>query len=228
MVVQSWADVVATSLQSVWFGVIAFIPNLIGALVVFTIGLAAAASLAAIVERVFDLLKLDSMLRRLGLHPYFERAGLHLHASRFLGQVVNWFLVVVFLLAASEILSAQNAFSYFLRDVIGYIPNIVVGVMIMLAAVVLGNFLRKLVVASVTGAKLHAAHFLGTLTWWAVIVFGLLAALVQLNVAPTIINSLLTGFIAMLALAGGLAFGLGGKEYAAHLLEKLRDRTEGR
>ena len=228
MVVQSWADVVATSLQSVWYGVIAFIPNVIGALIVFTIGLAAAASLGALVEKIFEALKFDTMLGKLGLQPYFERAGLRLHGARFLGQVVNWFLVIVFLLAASEILSKGNAFSGFLRDVIAYIPNIIVAAAVMLAAVVLGNFVRRVVVASVMGAKLHAAHFLGTLTWWAVVVFGLLTALVQLNVAPAIINSLLTGFIAMLALAGGLAFGLGGKEYATHLLGKLRERTEGR
>ncbi len=228
MVVQNWADVVAQSLQNVWLGVISFIPNLLGALIVFTIGLAAAASLAALVEKIFDALKLDSMLGKVGLNPYFERAGLRLNASRFLGQVVNWFLVVVFLLAASEILSTQNAFSLFLRDVIGYLPNIIVAVAVMLAAVVLGNFFRRLVIASVTGAKLHAANFLGTLTWWAVVIFGILTSLVQLNVAPTVINSLLTGFIAMLALAGGLAFGLGGKDYASHLLSKLRERTEGR
>jgi len=94
--------------------------------------------------------------------------------------------------------------------------------------VVLGNVTKRVVVASVLSARLHAAHFLGTLSWWAVVVFGLLAALVQLNIATAIIQSLITGFIAMLALAGGLAFGLGGKEYAAHLLEKLRENTERR
>jgi hypothetical protein len=218
---------VAGSLINMWVGVVAFVPNLVGALVVFTIGLAAAASLAAIVQRVFEAVKLDQALAKLGLGPYFERAGLRLRAAWFLGQLVNWFVVIAFLLAASDILKL-SAFSGFLRDVLGYLPNVIIAVLVMLAAVVIGSFLRKLVTASVMGAKLHAAHFLGTLTWWAVVVFGLLAALFQLNVAPQVINSLITGFIAMVALAGGLAFGLGGKEYAAHLLEKLRRHTEGK
>ena len=225
MVVQSWAEVVARSLEGIWFGVLNFLPSVFGALVVFTIGLAAAASLGALVEKIFDTFRFDSFLSKLGLAPYFERAGLRLHGSRFLGQLVNWFLVIVFLLAAADILGLQ-AFAQFLKDVLGYLPNVVVAVLIMLATVVLGNFLRRVVTASVMGARLHAANFLGTLTWWSVVVFGLLTALVQLNVAPSIINSLLTGFIAMLALAGGLAFGLGGKDYAAHLLGKLRERTE--
>lgn len=227
MYIQNWTDIIALSLQNLWFGVANYIPNLVGALIVFVIGLVIATALGTVVEKIFDAIKLDTFLGKLGLMPYFDRAGLKLHASRFLGQLVNWFLVVAFLLAASDILG-MYALSGFLRDVLFYIPNIVVAVFIMLAAAVLGNFLRRVVTASVMSARLHGAHFLGSLTWWSVIVFGLLAALSQLNIAVQIINSIVTGFIAMLALAGGLAFGLGGRDYAAHLLGKLRESTEGR
>jgi uncharacterized membrane protein YhaH (DUF805 family) len=167
------------------------------------------------------------LLSKLGLTPHFERAGLRLRGSRFLGQLVYWFLVVAFLLAASDILKLY-ALSAFLQDVLAYLPNVVVAVLIMLAAFVVGGLARKVVMASVMSARLHAAHFLGTLTWWAIVVFGLLTALVQLNIAASIINSIITGFIAMLALAGGLAFGLGGRDYASALIQKLRDRTEPR
>ena len=64
------------------------------------------------------------------------------------------------------------------------------------------------------------------MTWWAIVLFGFLTALSQLGIAVSIINSLVTGFVAMLALAGGIAFGLGGKDYAGHLIGKLRDHTE--
>lgn len=227
MVVQNWTDVVAGSLQNLWFGVASFIPNLLGALIVFVIGLVVASGLGALVEKIFDAVKLDSFLTKLGLTPYFERAGLRLHGSRFMGQLVNWFLIIVFLLAATDILGL-SAFSSFLGEVLAYIPNIVVAVLIMLAAIVIGNFLKRTVTASVMGSKLDGATFLGSLALWVTTVFGFLAALVQLNIAPSIINTLVIGFIAMLALAGGLAFGLGGKEYASHLLNKLREHTEGR
>jgi len=213
------------SLQDVWFEAVRFIPNLIAAIFVFIVGLIVAAGLSALVERIFETAKLDSMLAKLGIGQHFERAGLRLNASRFLGQLVNWFFIIVFLLAAVDILQL-NALSDFLREVLFFIPNVVVAVLILLASVVIANFLRRVVTASVIGAKLHAAHFLGTLAWWSVVIFGLLTALVQLNIAPSIINSLITGFVAMLALAGGLAFGLGGKDYAAHLLGKLREHTE--
>ncbi len=227
MVVQSWTDVVVSSLQNLWLGFANFVPNLIGALVVLIVGLIVAAGLGTLIEKIFEAIKLDAFLARLGLAPYFERAGLRLRGARFLGQLVYWFIVIAFLLAASDSLGLY-ALSEFLKSVLVYLPNVIAAVLIMLASVVLGNFLKKVVTASVLSAELHAAHFLGTLTWWSVVVFGLLTALVQLNIASSIINTLITGFIAMLALAGGLAFGLGGKEYASYLLGKLRSHTETR
>ncbi len=227
MIVQSWTDVVVGSLQNLWLGVAGFVPSLIGALVVFIVGLIVAAGLGTLVEKIFEVAKLDSFLVRLGLSPYFDRAGLKLRASHFLGRLVYWFVVIAFLLAASDILGLV-ALSTFLRDVLAYLPNVIAAVLIMLAAVVVGNVAKRVVSASVLSARLHAAHFLGSLTWWAIVIFGLLTALVQLNIAASIINSIITGFIAMLALAGGLAFGLGGRDYAAYLVGKLRDHTEAR
>jgi hypothetical protein len=224
MAVQSWSDVIVSSLQNLWLGFANFVPNLIGALIVFIIGLIVAAGLGTLVEKIFEAVRLDAFLAKLGLGKYFERAGLRLRGAYFLGRLVYWFIVVAFLLAASDSLGLY-ALSGFLKDVLAYLPNVVAAVLIMLAAVVVGNFLKKLVTASVLGAKLHAAHFLGTLTWWSVVVFGLLTALVQLGIASSIINSIVTGFIAMLALAGGLAFGLGGRDYANYLIGKLRDHT---
>ncbi|HEY4525850.1 MAG TPA: hypothetical protein VJL32_01990 [Candidatus Paceibacterota bacterium] len=218
----TWAGSVATSLQDMWWGVLAFLPGLIAALVVFVLGLVVAAGLGALVERIFQAVKLDSFLNNIGLSPFFERAGIRLNGARFLGQIVNWFLIVAFLLAVTDILGL-TALAEFLKEVLQYIPTIIAAVLVMLASVVLANFLKRVVSASVKSAKLSAADFLGSLTWWAVIVSGLYSALQQLGVDIMLINTLITGLIAMFALAGGLAFGLGGKDYASHLINKLRD-----
>jgi hypothetical protein len=223
---QSWTDVVAVSLQNLWYGFINFVPNIIGAIVVLIVGFIVAAGLSMLVEKIFEALHLDGFLVKLGLKPYFDRAGLKLRVSYFLGRLVYWFIVIAFLLAASDSLGLY-ALSAFLTNILNYLPNVLAAVLIMLASAVLASVLRRAVVASVLGAKLSAPHFLGTLTWWAIIIFGFLAALTQLNIAAAIIQTMVTGFIAMLALAGGLAFGLGGKDYAKHLLDKLKERTEG-
>ncbi len=225
MIVQNWTDIVVASLQSVWLQFATFLPNLIGAIVVLILGLVVAAGLGTLVEKIFEALRLDSFLEKVGLKPFFERAGLRIRGAYFLGRLIYWFIAIAFLLAASDSLGLY-ALSNFLGAVLAYLPNVIAAVLIMLASVVLANFVRRIVTASVMSAKLHAAHFLGTLTWWAITVFGLLAALTQLNIAAAIIQSIVTGFIAMLALAGGLAFGLGGRDYASHLLNRLRERTE--
>ncbi len=225
MMVQSWTDVVVGSFATLWVGFIEYIPRIVGSLIVLIIGLIVAAGLDALVEKIFESIKLDTFLEKIGLKPIFERAGLKLRGAYFLGKLVYWFVVLGFLLAISDTLGLY-ALSGFLNSVVNYIPNVFAAVLILLASFVVGHFLRRVVTASVLSARLHAAHFLGTLVWWVVVVFGFLAALSQLNIAAQIVQTLITGFIAMLALAGGLAFGLGGKDYAGHLLNKLKDRTE--
>lgn len=227
MLVQNWTDIVVGSLQSVWLQFANFIPNLVAAILVLILGLIVAAGLGALVEKIFEALRLDTFLEKVGLKPYFERAGLRLRGAYFLGRLVYWFIALAFFLAVSDSLGLY-ALSNFLNEILAYLPNVIAAVLIMLASVVLASFVRRVVVASVLSAKLHAAHFLGSLTWWSIVIFGLLAALTQLDIAVGIIQSIVTGFIAMLALAGGLAFGLGGREYASHLLGRLRERTESK
>jgi len=225
MIIQNWTALVVGSLQGLWLGFVGVIGNIIGALIVLIIGLIVAAGLGTLVERIVAFIRLDKALTSLGIQEYFNRAGVSLNSGRFFGRLVYWFFVVVFLLAASDILGFYSL-STFLKETLLYVPNIIVAILILLAAFVVANFLRRLVRASVKSANLHSAKFLGTVTWWAIVLFGFLTALSQLGIAVSIINSLVTGFVAMLALAGGIAFGLGGKDYAGHLIGKLRDHTE--
>ena len=227
MLIQTWTDVLIGSLQNLWIQVLSWLPALLGAVVVFAVGMVVAAGLGSLVEKVVGALRLDALLRKLGVEEYTKRANMELNSGHFLGQLVYWFMMLAFLLASSDILGFY-ALSSFLRDVLIYLPNVAIAVLIMLAALVAANLTKHLVRASVMGARLHAAKFLGSASWWVVMVFGGLSALVQLGIAVSIIQTLITGIIAMISLAGGLAFGLGGKDYAAHLMQKLQNELEGR
>ncbi len=215
-------DTVRLSLSNLWAQLLSFLPALIGAVVIFIIGLIIATVLARIVERLVYYLKIDTLLRRLGVESYFQRANIKLNVGFFIGRVVYWFIVIAFLLAASDMLGFV-AFSSFLNNVLAYIPSVLVGVLIVLASLVAANFLKKLVIVSISGAHLSHAKGLGALTWWIVFIFGFLTGMVQIGVAVTVINTLITGFIAMLAIAGGLAFGLGGRERASKFLDRVGD-----
>ena len=225
MLIQTWTDVIVSSLQSLWVEVFNWLPSLFGAVLIFVVGLIVAAGIGSLVEKLIGAFRLDAILRRLGMEEYTRRANVELNSGHFFGQIVYWFLVLAFLLAASDILGFF-ALSSFLRDVLLYVPNIVIAVLIMLAAFVSANLLRHLVRVSVMSARLHAVKFLSSAAWLVVMVFGGLASLVQLGIAVSIINTVITGLIAMMAIAGGLAFGLGGKDYAAHLMKQLQDELE--
>jgi len=227
MFVQTWVDVINYSLQNLWQGFVMFLPTFLGALIIFFVGLIVAAGLGKIVEKLIDALKLDRLLGQLGLNKILERANVRLHSGRFVGISVQWFFIIITLLAVSDILKLL-AFSDFLKQVLLYVPNIVVAVLIMLAGVVIAVFLSKLVRASVLAARLHEARFLGVLTKWSVLVFAFLAVLSQLGVAGALVNTLIMGFVAMIAIAGGLAFGLGGRDVAAAWLGKIKDEISNR
>ncbi len=224
MVAQNWVNVLVASLQNLWQLVVGLLPALVGAFVVFVVGLIVAAGIERLVERLVHYLRIDALLRKLGFEMHLERMQLELNAGHFLGRVVYWFILLAFLLASSDILGF-TALSGFIKDVLLYIPNILVAALIVLASVAAANFLKGLVSASVMGARLHSAKFLGLLTWWTGVIYGLLTAATQLNVAVAVINTIITGIVAMVALAGGLAFGLGGKGVAEHWVETLEQEV---
>jgi len=227
MIVNSWTNVVMNSLQNVWGIIASFLPDLLGAIIVVIIGLFVAWIFEIVSEKIVDMLKIDLILNKVGVEKYFSRAGIRLKSGRFVGKLVYWFFVVATALAVSDILGLWG-FSTFLNEVLVYFPNIIVAALILLASIVIANFLRGLVKASVKSAKLNNAKFLGTITWWITVIFGIFAALLQLKIAESVVNALVIGFIAMLSLAGGLAFGLGGRDYAAHIIQLMRRHTEER
>jgi len=136
MIAQSWTEVLLSSLQGVWLGIMNFLPSLIGSLVLIIVGLIVASALKTIVEKLISALKIDALLKKIGLGPFFERAGIQINSGKFLGLLVYWFIVVVFVLAVTDILGLYGV-SLFLRDVISYLPNLIVAVLIMLAGVML-------------------------------------------------------------------------------------------
>lgn len=222
MMIQTWTEVITSSLQSLWTGFIGFLPQFLGALIIFLIGWVIANLLGKLSSQIIRTLRIDAILEKMGFKRSMERANLKLDSARFVGELVRWFFILVFLIAAIDILGLEQV-NQFLTRVLYYIPQLIVAILILLAAVLIANFLQKLVKASVEAAGFGSANFLAAVTKWSILVFALLAALLQLGIVPSLIQTLFTGFIAALAISFGLAFGLGGKDTAAEVLEKLKE-----
>ncbi len=222
-----WSDAIVGSIRGLWIDFIGFIPNLVAALVVFFVGWAIAVAVGRLVEKLLVILRVNQAFDNIkGLKQAAARASLKINIPLLIGEIVKWFLLVVTLLAATDILGLQEV-SAFLREVLAYIPNVVVAALILVIAVILGNFVYRTVEASVRAAGFSAGPAIAAICKWAIIIFAFMAALLQLNVAVSLIQTVLTAVFAMVALAGGLAFGLGGKEMAAKWLKKAEDDIVG-
>jgi hypothetical protein len=219
--VQTWGEAITMSLISLWDRFIGFLPALVGAILVFVAGWIVATALGKVVEHVFKMLKVDEAVEKAGTKARFKNAGVNLDIAKFLGGLVKWFLILVFLMAATDILKLVQVTS-FLNSIILYLPNVVVAAVILAIAFLVANLVYAVVRGSTKVAGIVSATLLATVAKWAIVIFGFLAALIQLGIAASLINTLFIGLVAMLALAGGLAFGLGGKDEAAMILKKIR------
>ncbi|MEK7615215.1 MAG: hypothetical protein AAB431_02420 [Patescibacteria group bacterium] len=215
------SEVLQGPLLQLWDTMVAYLPNLLGAILVFALGVIIAFVLQSVVEQVIKLLRIDDLAQKLEIRSQFERIGIHLHIGRLLGWIVKWFFIIVALIAATDILGWNQLTSY-LQDIVLFIPNVIIAVIILLAGILLGNFVQGVVKSAVEAAQLASANFLSGIAKWAILVFSFMAALVQLQIAPDLIRVLFTGLVFMLALSGGLAFGLGGRDQAEKFLARLR------
>lgn len=218
---------VLTAFDNLWNNFVAFLPQLIGAFIVVMLGWLVAILLSVLAARVVLLFRIDKVLERLNVNKSFKGIGLTLSVDKLVGWIVKWFFIVVFLIAAADILEWQ-AVTNFLQDVVLYIPNVLIAVVILLTGFVLGSFVSEVIRKAVSIAGLRAGDFLATVGQWAIIIFAFMAALVQLGVASALIETLFTGLVGTLALATGLAFGLGGKEEASRVLKNLRENIAER
>ncbi len=220
--VQTWGDVLVVSFQQMWAAVAGFVPRLIAAIIIFIIGWVVAVSLGKVVAQIIRSLKVDKALQSLGMEEPLARAGMRLDVGAFIGGLVEWFFVIVFFAWTVEILGLTQV-TIFLQDVVvAYLPNVIVAALILVVAALLADATSRVVAASAKAANLPSSGFLGGISKWAIWVFAILAALYQLGIVGPIIQTLITGAVAALALALGLSFGLGGKEAAAKYIEKLR------
>lgn len=222
MVFTTWADVLNQSFQSLFYGLVAFIPNLVVAIIIFIVGWIIGAGLGRIVEQIINSLRVDQALKQAGVDRVVSRAGFSLSSGRFLGLLVEWFFIIVFLVAALDLLHLQTVNAFLSDVVLGYLPQVIVAVLILLVAAVVAQTAENVIAGSAKAAKLHAAGFLGKVARYAIWIFAILAALDQLQVAPALIQTLFTGIVIAVALAVGLAFGLGGQGAAARYLERLQ------
>lgn len=217
----TWGTVITGSLQDLYVRLVEFLPTLIVAVLVLVFGWAVAILLGSLVGKILTLVKIDELAEYLGLKRLSERVGKKLSVSAFGNWLVKWFFMVATFVAAAELLGLSQVSQFLFGSVLPYFGNVIVAVAIMVIGTVAANFLAGIVQHSLRASGLGGFESLAELTRWAIIIFAFLAALSQLDVASDFMKDLFRGIVAMLAIAGGLSFGLGGRDHAKAFLDHM-------
>ncbi len=221
----TWGDVFNASLQDLWWGFIQFVPNLILAIVLFIIGCVLGNLIAKAFEQVFVALKIDKLFHSVGADDLFRRAGLTLNSGYFIGQVVKWFVIIIFLLPSLSLVGLESIGDFLKEDVLVFLPRVIVAAFVLIIATVVSDGVSRAILAGAKSMNLSSAHMLATIAKYAIWTFAFIIALGQLGVAAAYMQILFTGIIAMLAIAGALAFGLGGRDAAAKFIAKVSEEV---
>jgi len=228
MLLSSWSDVLTASFQNLWFGVVSFVPNLVVALIILIIGWLVGALFGRAIWQVFRSLRVDEALRRAGFETALKKGGMNLDSGAFIGGLVKWFVIVVFLVASFNVLGLTEVNLFLEQVVIAYLPRVIVAALILLVGGVVGDIAQRVVITAGKSAEVRSSHFAGTIAKWAVWIFAILVALSQLGIAAAFSQTLFTGVVIAISLALGLSFGLGGQEAASRFIEKVRGEMADR
>lgn len=223
--VTNWAEALMTSLASGLIVLFAAIPRIIGFLVILFIGWLIAAAIAAAVAAILRTVKFNDVARRSGFSGFVEKMGIKKDASGFLADIVRWFVRLIVLVTAFDALGLP-AVSQVLQQFLLWLPNLVVAMVILVLAGLAANALAGLVRGATAEAGLGKPDLLATIAKVAVWAFAIVIAVNQIGVATALVNTLFMGLVGALALASGLAFGLGGRDTAAQLVANWYRKSE--
>ena len=214
-------DVLGQALVDTGMTLIAFLPNVIIAVIIFGLGWAAGSILGRAVTHLINVMRIDVALHKAGFDKLSEKAGIRVSVAGFLGGIIKWLVVVAFTIASAEILGLTQV-TQLLRDILVYIPQVMVAAIVLVIAMLVGDFVARLIDHSTRGIGMKG-HFAAQVAKWSiVIVGGVFPALTQLRIAQGLVEVLFTGVVFSMSLALGLAFGLGGRDAAAKAIEKMK------
>jgi hypothetical protein len=222
MIVTESAGAVQGSFYDLFYTVSQFLPAILAAVIIFVIGWIVGVIAYRVVVEIVRVLRIDDALRSAGMDDAAKSAGFRLDVGAMLGTLIQWFIVIVFLVAALDILGLTRVTIFLQTVVLLYLPNVIVAALILILGAIMAELTKGLVAGSARAAGAHGANLAGAVAKWAIWVTAILAALNQLGVATEFVQTLFTGIVIAASLAFGLAFGLGGKEAAARAIERIR------
>ena len=205
---------VTTALQNF----IGFLPALVGAIIILVIGWIVAGLLAKLVEAGLKRVGFERAANSTGITSMIQRSGSSFTASAVVAEIVKWFIRLIAIQAAASVLGLDQI-SAIINAILLWLPNLVVAIAILVIGALIARFVSRLVQGSTGQMGFSNPELLGNIAHYAILTFAVIAAIDQLGIAETVVNTLFIGAVATVALATGLAFGLGGQQTAGRITE---------
>jgi hypothetical protein len=224
--VQNTGDAIRASLAAAFSTLMAAIPRIFGFLVILVVGWLIAGLVAKAVAGLLRAVHFNDLAQRSGFAGFVHEMGVRTDSVGVLANLTKWFIRLIALVVAFDALGLP-AVSDVLRQLLLWLPNLVVALVVLVIGGLLAKGLGSLVRGATAEAGFRVPDTLATVARVAVMAFAIVVALNQIGVATTLVNTLLIGMVAALALATGIAFGLGGRDKAAQTLERLGRQVAG-
>jgi len=215
------SEILSNYILSLYPSIINAILSFLAALIVFFFGWLVAMFIRFLLEYILGNIQLKEWFQKIGLGAYVEDFTWEDRLDKVLAEIGFWVVLIIFLMTSFDILGLTTINS-FIRDLVNYFPKAIAGGLILMAGFLFGEIARKALVGLLRGVEKKSANGISVFIKWVIIVFSFLVALNQWGVAIEIINSLVMGLVLFVALAGGLAFGLGGQDIAREILESIK------
>ncbi|MBF0331539.1 MAG: hypothetical protein HQL17_06345 [Candidatus Omnitrophica bacterium] len=212
-----WNQIVIVPLTNMLNTVAVYLPFLFGAMIILLIGWIIAKTIASVVQQVLERLKFNELSAQIGLTDILNKGGLSLSPAALLSSFVYWVLFIVVLATTMQAIGLEVA-AKLLERVMGYVPNVVSAVFVVVVGMFLANLVTGIVKAAANNAKLARAELLASIAKGGILIFTAVSALEQLNIATFFVTTTFQIFFAAVCLALALAFGIGGKDLAARIL----------
>ena len=212
---------IVTGIAAAFAALFSALPSILGALIVLVIGWIVAGWIGGLLARALRIIRFDELADRSGVTTFLERSEIRADPAGVIGGLVKWYVRLVFVLMAANAVGL-TAVATVANQILAFIPNLIVALVILGAFSWLAQLTRGIVRGALGGTGLPAADTIGTIAYATVFAFGVVAAADQIGVAETLVNTLFIGVVAAIALAFGLAFGLGGREEAGQIWRDWR------
>ena len=223
--VSNWGSSLMASLTSAMSLFFAAIPRVIGFMVIIIVGWIVSALLAKAIAMLLRKAQFNLLAERSGFADFVGKSGAETDSSGMIAAIAKWFVRLIVLVVAFDALGLP-AVSEVLRDLLLWLPNLAVALVVLVIGGLAANAVSKLVRGATAEADLDNPDFLAKLAAGAVWAFTVVVAVNQIGVATALVNTLFMAVVGALALALGLSFGLGGRDTAADIIRHWRERAK--